>query len=183
MGKVKTRLARTLGDEEALRIDRILLEKTRAAAQACSAVRCLLYSDFVDETDDWGPQSFQKSIQHPGDLGQRMESAFQQAFEAGARKVVIIGSDCPELNGETLNQAFEALETADFVIGPVPDGGYYLIGMKQLETSVFREMEWSTEAVRAITTERILALGKTFTLLPMYGDVDTEEDWRNYTQR
>jgi len=137
----------------------------------------------VDETDDWGPQSFQKSIQHPGDLGQRMESAFQQAFEAGARKVVIIGSDCPELNGETLNQAFEALETADFVIGPVPDGGYYLIGMKQLETSVFREMEWSTEAVRAITTERILALGKTFTLLPMYGDVDTEEDWRNYTQR
>lgn len=183
LGKVKTRLARTLGDEEALRIYRILLEKTRAAALACSTERCLLYSDFVDETDDWDAQFFQKSIQHPGDLGQRMESAFQQAFESGAHKVVIIGSDCPELNGETLNQAFEALETADFVIGPVPDGGYYLIGMKQLEPSVFREMEWSTEAVRAITKERILALGKTFILLPMYADVDTEEDWRNYTQR
>jgi hypothetical protein len=183
LGKVKTRLARTLGDEAALRIYRFLLEKTRAAAEACSAERCLLYSDFVDETDDWDAQSFQKSIQHPGDLGQRMESAFQQAFEAGAHKVVIIGSDCPELNGETLNQAFEALETADFVIGPVPDGGYYLIGMKQLQTSVFREMAWSTETVRANTMERILALGKTFALLPMYADVDTEEDWRNYTQR
>ncbi len=180
MGKVKTRLARTLGDTEALRIYQILLEKTRAAALDCAANRYLFYSDFMDEKDTWLPDSFQKEIQHSGDLGERMEAAFQQAFEAGASKVVIIGSDCPQLTGEVLQQAFDLLDAADFVLGPVPDGGYYLIGMKALEASVFYNIEWSTETVRDKTIEKILAVGKTYALLPMLYDVDTEEDWRAY---
>ncbi|MBK6998112.1 MAG: TIGR04282 family arsenosugar biosynthesis glycosyltransferase [Lewinellaceae bacterium] len=178
LGKVKTRLAQTLGDEEALRIYQILLKKTRSAALACEAERYLFYSDFVDEQDDWAPAFFQKKIQHRGDLGARMESAFQQTFESGAKKVIIIGSDCPELSGETLQQAFDLLDTADFVLGPVPDGGYYLLGMKALESSVFHNIEWSTETVRAKTIEKILAVGKSYALLPILSDVDTEEDWR-----
>jgi len=178
LGKVKTRLAKTLGDEEALRIYRILLEKTRSAAQACEAERYLFYSDFVDEQDDWSPAFFLKKIQHSGDLGSRMESAFHQAFESGAQKAIIIGSDCPELKGETLQQAFNLLDTADFVLGPVPDGGYYLLGMSTLDSSVFQNIEWSTETVRARTIEKIIAAGKSFALLTMLSDVDTEEDWR-----
>ena len=181
LGKVKTRLARTLGDVEALRIYKILLEKTHAAALGCEAERCLFYSDFVDEQDGWSPAFFQKKVQNSGDLGQRMQSAFQQAFESGAQKSVIIGSDCPELSGVVLQRAFDLLDEADFVIGPVPDGGYYLLGMKALESSVFQNIEWSTESVRAKTVAKILAAGKTYALLPMLSDVDTEEDWLGFT--
>ncbi len=178
LGKVKTRLARTLGDEEALRIYQILLEKTRLAALGCAAARWLLYSDFVDEQDAWLPEYFQKQTQSPGDLGERMEAAFKKAFEAGASKVAIIGSDCPELSGEVLEQAFALLDSNDFVLGPVPDGGYYLIGMNTFDPTVFRDIEWSTESVREKTLEKIRAVGKTCAFLPLLTDVDTEEDWR-----
>jgi len=177
LGKVKTRLARTLGDPEALRIYHVLLEKTRHAAMDCDADRLLFYSDFVDAQDLWPASFFQKKVQHSGDLGARMESAFQVAFQSGADKAVIIGSDCPELTGAVLQQAFDLLDDADFVLGPVPDGGYYLLGMKMLEPSVFYGIEWSTETVREITLEKIQVAGKTFALLPMLSDVDTEADW------
>lgn len=176
-GKVKTRLARTLGDDEALRIYRILLEKTRAAAQACHSVRWLFYSDFVDETDEWPTELFEKKVQHPGDLGERMQHAFETAFAAGAKKAIIIGSDCPELSGALLNQAFETLDHADFVIGPVPDGGYYLLGMKTHAPAVFENIEWSTETVREKTLEKIAVLQKNCTLLPLLADIDTEKDF------
>ena len=178
LGKVKTRLARTLGDVETLRIYHILLEKTRSAALGCQAERWLIYSDFVEDNDAWHADFFQKKVQHPGDLGERMEAAFQLAFEAGPGKVIVIGSDCPELKGEILQQAFDILDSADFVLGPVPDGGYYLLGMKALESSVFHDIEWSTETVLEKTLKRIAAAGKSFMLLPMLSDVDTEEDWR-----
>lgn len=178
LGQVKTRLARTLGDAEALRIYQLLLDKTRQAALGCQAERWLFYSDFADKTDAWETGLFEKKVQSPGDLGERMESAFRGAFEAGASKVVIIGSDCPQLSGAALNDAFKALDSADFVLGPVPDGGYYLIGMKVWEPSVFRDIEWSTETVREKTIEKIRSAGKSWKLLPMLLDVDTEADWR-----
>ena len=177
LGKVKTRLARTLGDAEALRIYRILLEKTRTAALGVAAERWLWYSDFADLYDDWPNVDFHKKTQHPGDLGERMESAFREAFAAGAQRAVIIGSDCPDLTGAVLQQAFDALDKADFVLGPVPDGGYYLLGMKQLKSSVFHDIAWSTETVRERTLQKIQAAGLTCALLPVLMDVDTEEDW------
>lgn len=176
-GKVKTRLARTVGDTEALRIYQILLEKTRAAALGVQAERWLFYSDFINTNDDWPESDFSKKIQCRGDLGERMEQAFRKAFGAGAEKVIIIGSDCPELTGEMLQTAFDKLNEADFVLGPVPDGGYYLLGMKALEPPVFHGIEWSTETVLARTLEKIAAVGKACTLLPLLSDVDTEEDW------
>ncbi len=178
LGKVKTRLARTLGDEEALRIYHVLLEKTRAAALGVQAERWLFYSDFIDKNDDWPEADFSKKTQSEGDLGERMEQAFRTAFEAGAMKVVIIGSDCPELTGALLQTAFDRLDESDFVLGPVPDGGYYLLGMKELESSVFRDIAWSTETVQARTIKKMQAAGKSCALLPVLSDVDTEEDWR-----
>lgn len=176
-GKVKTRLARTVGDEEALRIYQILLEKTRTAALGVQAERWLFYSDFIDKNDDWPEADFSKKMQTNGDLGGRMEQAFRTAFEAGAKKAVIIGSDCPELTGGLLQTAFDKLDEADFVLGPVPDGGYYLLGMKELEPSVFHDIAWSTKTVRARTLEKIQAAGNSCALLPVLSDVDTEADW------
>lgn len=179
-GTVKTRIARTTGDAEALRIYRILLEKTRQAALEIRAERRLFYSDRIETGDAWTETDFQKFVQHGNDLGARMAEAFRMAFADGADRVVIIGSDCPELDGTLLNDAFSRLEHCDFVLGPTPDGGYYLLGMQTFEPSVFEEIAWSTESVRAATLEKISLLGKTCALLPELSDVDTEADWRKF---
>lgn len=179
LGQVKTRLARTLGDGEALRIYLILLEKTRQAALGVPVERWLFYSDFLENGDEWSETDFQKKVQTGADLGERMENAFRQAFSAGADKAVIIGSDCPGLHGTLLQEAFNRLDDADFVLGPTPDGGYYLLGMKQMEVSLFRGIVWSTDTVRAETLRRIEEAGKLCVFLPVLSDVDTEEDWRN----
>lgn len=178
LGKVKTRLAATIGDAEALRIYRILLEKTRGAVLDVEIERWLFYSDFLETGDEWPDTYFKKFLQKGDDLGERMENAFRQAFASGAGKVVIIGCDCPGLTGALLQESFDRLNEADFVLGPALDGGYYLLGMKQLEVSLFRGMEWSTPGVAAETLRRVNALGKTCFLMDELSDVDTEEDWR-----
>ena len=182
-GKVKTRLARTLGDAEALRIYRLLLEKTREATLGVNAGRFLFYTDRIVETDEWPAAAFHKYVQADGDLGARMHAAFETAFAAGAAKAVIIGSDCPELDAGIIDRAFAALDAADFALGPTPDGGYYLLGMKKLEPALFTGIAWSTETVREKTLEKIRRLGCTATLLPELSDIDTEADWRAYLTR
>jgi len=182
-GAVKTRIARTTGDAEALRIYRILLEKTRQAALETRAERRLFYSDRIETGDAWSDADFQKFVQHGNDLGVRMAEAFRLAFADGADRVVIIGSDCPELDGAVLNDGFSRLEHGDFVLGPTPDGGYYLLGMRTFEPSVFEGIAWSTESVRTATLEKISLLGKTCALLPELSDVDTEADWRKFEHR
>jgi len=178
MGHVKTRLARTVGDAEALRVYHVLLGKTRQAALGTTARRWLFYSDTVETGDAWPESDFEKTVQCPGDLGARMADAFRRAFAAGAARVVIIGSDCPELTGPLLDDAFARLEHADFVLGPTLDGGYYLLGMTAYDPSVFDGIAWSTDSVCAATLEKIRAAGKICTLLPERTDVDTEADWR-----
>ncbi len=181
LGKVKTRLARTIGDAEALRIYHILLEKTRLAALDASVDRWLFYSDFIENGDAWAGADFTKFVQQGDDLGMRMEQAFQQAFAAAASRVVIIGSDCPEISGALLGQAFEALEHADFVLGPSVDGGYYLLGMRAFSPWVFHGIVWSTDSVFSATVARIQAARKTVSLLPVLRDVDTAADWVQVT--
>jgi rSAM/selenodomain-associated transferase 1 len=181
LGKVKTRLAHTVGDAEALRIYQFLLNETRQAALDCRAERWLFYSDYIDPDDAWSSPDFIKKLQSAGDLGDRMSAAFAQAFSAGADRVLIIGSDCPEMDGTLLNKAFDLLDDADYVLGPASDGGYYLLGMKTMHNGVFQHITWSTETVLAETAKRIAAQGKTVTYLPELRDVDTEEDWKRFT--
>lgn len=182
-GKVKTRLASTMGAEKALQVYHLLLEKTHRAALGCKAERWLFYSDFVPESDNWAPDFFCKKIQHGDSLGERMERAFQEAFYAGASKVVIIGSDCPELDSDILDTAFTTLDYADVVLGPVPDGGYYLLGMKTFLPSLFRDIEWSTSSVLEKTLDRAKAAGQSVAMLPQRYDIDTEADWEKFLQK
>lgn len=183
LGHVKTRLARTMGDEAALKTYQILLEKTRQAALGAPLQRLLFYSEQIDPTDAWDGSAFEKRVQTEGDLGARMQHAFEQAFELGAKKVAIIGSDCPELTPAILQSAFDLLDQHDFVLGPTPDGGYYLLGMKQMESAVFQDIAWSTEHVLSQTVAAIAAHQKTHVLLPVLSDIDTEADWRGYLSR
>lgn len=176
-GRVKTRLAADLGNEQALSIYRQLLAHTRAQALACAAERLLFYSDTIDEQDEWPAAFFAKHLQQGDDLGARMAHALGQAL-AGAERAVLIGSDIPGLTADILAQAFDLLEGHDFVLGPAADGGYYLIGMRQPAAAVFEGIIWSTPTVLQATLERIQALGGSCSFLPMLSDIDTTADWQ-----
>ncbi len=175
-GKTKTRLAATVGNDEALRIYDLLLQHTRNQAAQLEAKRLLYYSEFIDEEDDWEDTLFDKYVQWGDSLGKRMANAFDDAFSIG-EKAIIIGSDCAELSTEILEDALAALDEKDFVVGPAKDGGYYLIGMSKFQPEVFENIEWSTDAVLPSTIERINTLNATYALLPTLSDVDTEADW------
>lgn len=179
LGKVKTRLASTVGEERALQIYLALLQHTRRIAQSLPVHRQLFYSDYIDLADEWPLVDFEKRMQAPGSLGERMAQAFQEAF-VQADRVVIIGSDCASLSKEVVTTAFDLLHHHDFVIGPALDGGYYLLGMRSFFPEVFEKIAWSTVEVFPATLERIKALGKTHALLPTLSDIDYEEDWAKY---
>lgn len=179
LGKVKTRLAATVGDEMALKIYGALLEHTRNIALALRVNRHLYYSQFIDPNDSWNANYFHKYLQSSGDLGQKMAQAFKSILNTHS-KAIIIGSDCASLSPEIIDEAFVQLDNHDFVIGPATDGGYYLLGMKQLFLPVFEEVAWSTDQVFATTIERITAVNASYYLLPELSDIDYEEDWNQF---
>lgn len=180
LGKAKTRLAATVGEEHALAIYKELLRHTCEIATLVEANRLLFYSHFIDKKDEWSAEDFQKHLQIDGDLGEKMAAGFQTAFGQKASKVIIIGSDCASLTPEIVNQAFEVLDNNDFVIGPADDGGYYLIGMKTFSPTIFENIDWSTELVFRQTVKAIQQLNRTYGTLSTLSDIDYEEDWREY---
>jgi hypothetical protein len=176
LGKVKTRLAKTIGDEKALFIYKALLQHTRKVAEKVEALRKVYYSKFIDSNDEFESDLFEKRIQVQEDLGIKMYNAFKDSFGERADKVVLIGSDCYEINEDIVEKAFNSLDDNDYVIGPAHDGGYYLIGMRSLNKSIFENMIWSTENVMLDTLLDIKEQNKTYFLLPTLTDVDHEKD-------
>ncbi|MCB0480112.1 MAG: TIGR04282 family arsenosugar biosynthesis glycosyltransferase [Flavobacteriales bacterium] len=176
LGKVKTRLAKDIGNENALKIYQSLLVHTRDIALDVNAFRMVYYSDYIDFHDTFQNEYFLKDEQHDGDLGQKMEFSLEENFEEGYDHIICIGSDCIELSSEIINRAFEELDSHDVVIGPAKDGGYYLIGMSKLHTSLFRDKPWGTSD---LLLDTILDLKKTnlsYHLLETLNDVDEVED-------
>ena len=174
LGKVKTRLAKTVGDKTALEVYTFLLERTRDIAAKVTADKAVYYSVKIRENDIWDATIFQKYLQVGEDLGIRMLHAFKNGFETGYEKVLIIGSDLYDLTAETIENAFIALENNEVVIGPAEDGGYYLLGMNSLEEKVFKNKDWGTETVRKDTLEDLK--DKKVFLLGELNDVDVFED-------
>lgn len=175
-GKVKTRLANSLGAQKALEIYCHLLDLTREAASKSECTRNLFYSDRIDETDDWKKELYNKFVQEGNDLGDRMKNAFDQIFALGAEKAVVIGSDCPDVTSELIESAFRSLDEKDVVIGPAKDGGYYLLGMKKPLPFLFDDKEWSTETVFEDTAVDLMENRLTYKRLPELSDVDTIYD-------
>jgi rSAM/selenodomain-associated transferase 1 len=174
LGKVKTRLAQTVGNQTALDIYKFLLNKTKDIASKVSADKAIYYSVKIKENDIWDAGIFKKHSQIGEDLGIRMLHAFKNGFDAGYEKVMIIGSDLYDLSSEDIEKAFTALTTNDLVIGPAEDGGYYLLGMKSLHTTIFKNKDWSTETVRKDTLEDLK--DKKVKLLEFKNDIDRYED-------
>ena len=178
LGKVKTRLASGMGDLRALEIYKHLMQLTYSVLEDVSAPVWTYYSDFIPETVN--PPIAKSFVQEGHDLGERMANAFARSFESGMEKAVLIGTDCPTLQSQHLNEAFEALTHSDLVLGPANDGGYYLIGMKRKADYLFEGISWSTAEVLSQTLAVATAHGLHFTLLDELSDIDTQEDWERY---
>lgn len=147
LGKVKTRLAKTIGEQSALNIYNFLLNHTETVIRNIDCDKAIYYSVKVRDNDIWDPSLYSKHLQQGKDLGKRMYYAFLDAFSEGYKKVVIVGSDLYDLQPKHIENAFRKLDSYEVVIGPSEDGGYYLLGMKTIHSQVFTTKEWGTSTV------------------------------------
>lgn len=177
LGKVKTRLAKSVGDESALKIYEFLLKHTVEITEKLNVDKYVFYSENIHRDDIWNPDIFRKKMQSGNDLGQRMQNAFSEIFGMGYEKVLIVGSDIYELQQKDIENAYEALQTSPFVIGPAKDGGYYLLGMKELNSEIFQNKNWGTNSVLEDTLNDLK--NKQYILLEEMNDVDYFEDIKN----
>ena len=177
-GVVKTRLAASIGKDRALSVYKKLLGYTKNQIVNVEAQKEVWYSKFIDNSDDWDIENFEKKLQSGTDLGERMKNAFKEGFEEDPKQLVIlIGSDCAELTQKVIEEAFKELRENDLVIGPAKDGGYYLIGMSKYIPGIFDGIDWSTENVLSQTFAKAKNEHASFSLLEELHDVDTIEDW------
>ena len=177
LGKCKTRLAATIGDESALEIYKFLLAHTVKITSNLNLAKQVYYSVRVRENDIWDSLLYAKKKQTGSDLGERMANAFQAGFADGFEKICIIGSDLFDLSQEDIEQAFAKLDTNDVVIGPALDGGYYLLGLKVMNANIFKDKNWGTATVMKDTLEDLKNLK--IHLLEARNDVDVYEDIKN----
>ena len=175
LGKVKTRLATTIGQAKALEAYRLLLQHTH---EQVALVQCSVFVYFEEEIDPGFIRNrrYVAALQSRGDLGHKMKTALKEVFTQGHQKAIIIGSDCPDLDNTVLEEAIDQLFDNDLVIGPAKDGGYYLIGMKKLHDTLFENMPWSTSEVFINTFAEANRLGLKTSLLRELSDVDVYED-------
>ncbi len=183
-GRTKTRLIPFLGPAGAADLQRVLTEKMVKTASAVASRRGLdleICFEGADETRmrRWlGPRAIY-SRQHDGDLGERMGHAFRRAFQNGCHRVILFGTDVPELSAAVLEAALGGLEKTDLVIGPSTDGGYWLIGLKK-EADLFSNISWGMRGVLQCTLSRAKAFGIHARLLDPLTDVDNVEDLKKF---
>ena len=180
-GKVKTRLAATVGNEQAMEAFRWMVETSWQGAESLKWERqvCGTPSDALGAFDGWLKAGRHAKLQSDGNLGERLATGVTGAFAEGFQKVICVGGDCVQI-GEPQYQAMsEALDSHDVAVLPAHDGGYVAIGMKAPRPAIFEGIQWSTDSVFEETlavaknAELSVWVGETFT------DIDTFEDWIN----
>jgi rSAM/selenodomain-associated transferase 1 len=180
-GAVKTRLAKTMGAAGACAAYRRLVETVLGNLSRLNGVELRhTPDDAAAEFQVWLRPGWPTRPQGEGDLGARMQRAFDEHFAAGAQRVVIVGSDCPEVTVGDIREAWKGLKSSDLVIGPATDGGYWLIGLRQAQPRLFEAMAWGSETVLAETLLRAKAAQLQVKLLRILTDVDTEREWREF---
>lgn len=182
LGKCKTRLAKTIGDDAALNIYKHLLKHTADTTKTLNADKYVFYSEKIKKDDLWNNPIFKKKLQKGDDLGMRMENAFIDLFQSGYQKIIIVGSDLLDLKVEHINEAFEKLNEHDAVFGPAKDGGYYLLGLSNFQPCIFQNKPWSESNLLDVTLEELGQKNISLTLLETLNDIDTFEDLRDYPQ-
>jgi len=180
-GTVKSRLAAAIGPEAAAGVYRAIAGEVmrRTAPRRDEYDRVVVFdpSSAGAAIGEWlGVPDDTLLPQSTGDIGARMERAFEDLFQRGARRVALVGTDVPALTFEDVLVALESLDEHDVVLGPATDGGYYLIALKRPEPELFRGIAWSSGEVLAATLDRAARRGLSVRMLRAIGDVDTVED-------
>ena len=173
LGKVKTRLAKTIGNRGAFNVYKQLYNITQTETLKLDIDRHIYFSDVVINSA-WPNDD--KFIQVGDDIGERMENAFKKGFELGYDKIILIGSDLPDINDRIIMQGFNKLNDSNFVFGPALDGGYYLVGMKKLIPGLFTDKPWSTPELMTITQSFVINKGKSISYLENLNDIDNIDD-------
>jgi rSAM/selenodomain-associated transferase 1 len=188
LGRVKSRLASSVGEQRALDVHTILLERTLAVVSQAALGSCEFRFDAGMGTLPPEAMALPSALAERGwlvgpqrgaDLGARMAEALASALDAGECPV-LVGCDCPVLETDDLAAAFVGLETADAVFAPAEDGGYALVGVSRLLPLLFDAMPWGTSSVMAETRHRLAACGASMTMLRTVWDVDVEADLRRW---
>ncbi len=183
-GHTKTRMISALGEKGAAELQKELTEKTihkidlLARASTVEPVICFEGGDLASMQNWLGPDRIYQKQAH-GNLGKKLIKAFDDAFSAGAQRVVTIGCDCPGLSREHIGRAFDALYLKDLVLGPATDGGYYLIGLKYPVNALFKDIPWGTGKVFDLTASLAQQLGLSMEILEELHDVDRPEDLKH----
>ena len=180
-GKVKTRLASKIGNLNAANVYHAFLLNLLRNLNQCGDCRTIAYapvekgSQFQDLIQQQG-LDWSIEPQRDGGLGERMTRFFESQFDWQSAKIVLVGSDCLDIDADTLEQAFAMLNESEVVLGPSFDGGYYLVGMSAYQPEIFQDIAWSTETVLAQTIERMTAEGISYSQLEQKHDIDHLED-------
>jgi uncharacterized protein len=180
-GKVKTRLASTLGDEFALKFykacsQHIFNECRKIAKSGTSIYVFFPAEDKNNRMIEWAGNDFRFFSQQGNDIGIKMLNAFKMVYSQGIKKAILIGTDIPDISSEVLYKALKALDNNEVVIGPAKDGGYYLIGMKRLYESLLGTNNWGTNKVFTETLNQLRINNISYELTPEFYDIDTEEN-------
>jgi len=179
LGKVKTRLAKTVGNENAFTIYSALVEVTEKATLKVDVDKRIYFSDAI-VNKKW-PNDF-KTVQKGVNLGERMSNAFQDGFSDGYENIILIGSDLPNISSEIIDLGLKELEEKEIVFGPAEDGGYYLIGMSKLHNCVFENKAWSTSSLLDYTLSELKRKNIEASLIETLNDIDTFEDLQAYPE-
>jgi rSAM/selenodomain-associated transferase 1 len=188
-GEVKTRLGQAIGMERAAEIYRACAEEVLDVARELARRDVHVTVSYAPGSDPerirrWvNDPLFHLAVQEGASLGDRMRTALARAMEHGAAKVLLVGSDVPELDEPLFDQAWDQLERNDLVLGPSPDGGYYLSGMRPPLKDLFAGILWSSAGVYEATRAAAAVQGLSVGVLPVRADIDWEEDFRAYQQR
>jgi rSAM/selenodomain-associated transferase 1 len=186
-GDVKTRLANEIGTDHAVEFYKCSVKDILSLLESLNFrfKFCFWPPDAAESLIDWLGSGIEYTAQQGGNLGEKMKNAFIEAFEDNFQKVLIIGSDSPDLPAEFINKAFDELDRHGGVIGPSSDGGYYLIGFKK-ETycpEAFDDILWSSSGVLEKTLEILERQQRRVYLLPEWHDIDTLADLKDMLSR
>jgi len=186
VGRVKSRLAKSLGAERATEVYRLCAENIfRECEKLCSEAHLYVFFDNEKDTErgtSWAGPKFTSEAQVEGDLGQRLAHALKTTFNRDVRKVIVLASDVPDITSKVISDAIHSLDSNDIVIGPCYDGGYYLIGMKKLYPGLFDNISWGTERVYRQTMAIIRKSGLKVCELTELIDIDTGEDLHRWLE-
>ena len=187
-GRVKTRLAASIGDDEAAEIYRRLVEHLVTILDTVPADEIRVLFDPADRESDfknWLTPLFSQTgcvmfhAQVEGDLGHRLTTGFASVFaENEDAAAAAVGSDCIEVGPSEFSQCWESLARGDdAVFGPTPDGGYYLVGMREMQPALFENIPWSSEETLAASLRAAESAGLKTSMLDEKNDIDTLPDW------